>query len=247
LRVRVKLYSILRDSVGLGELEVELPRGSRVSDLLGILLSIDGFRRAYEAIGGSVVVMDEDGFRLEADSVVDSRVVHVMPPPAGGSEAYIEVGVLEGGAEVDLEALEARLSKAKPGGATAFFVGRVKEFNGGERVIGLYYEHAGDILEKVLRRIAWEQASKWSLGGVVIYHYVGWRSVGDKTIIVGVAGESRRSVFPALIETVERVKREAPIWKVEYRESGKYYILGDRLVKVDLVKPLKLQSSQPSS
>jgi len=51
LRVRVKLYSILRDSTGLGEVEVEIPRGSRVSDLLETLMSIEGFRRAYEMIG----------------------------------------------------------------------------------------------------------------------------------------------------------------------------------------------------
>lgn len=247
MKIRVRLYSILRDSIGRDELEVELPQGSRVLDLLELLLVNEDFKRAYNLVGGSILVVDEDGYSLDFDSVINSKVVHVMPPPAGGSEVYIEVGVLNGGVDVDVGVLESRLAKVKPNGAIAFFIGRVKEFNGGEKVTGLYYEHAGEILEKVLRRIAEEEASKWGLSGLIVYHYVGWRGVGEKTIIVGVAGDSRKNVFPALHSVVERVKREAPIWKIEYRESGRYYILGDRVVKADLLKPLKLELSQPSS
>lgn len=246
MRVRVKLYSILRDSMGMSELEVEIPQGSRVGDLIKLLLAIDGFKRAYEAIGGSLLIVDNEGLRLEEDSPINSNTIHVMPPPAGGS-AYVEVGVLGESEELDVGVLEARLSKVKPNGAIAFFIGRVKEFNQGERVRELYYEHAGEILERVLRRIAEEEASKWGLSGVIIYHYVGRRRVGEMTIVVGVSGDSRRSVFPALAEIVERVKREAPIWKVEYRDSGAYYILGDRIIKVNLLKPSMPESSQPSS
>jgi len=246
LRVKVRLYSILRDSTGLREVEIEVPRGSRVSDVIAILMSINGFRRAYEAIGGSILVLDESGSRLEGDSLVESNVIHVMPPPAGGSR-IVEVGVLREGDDLDVGALESRLAKAKPNGAVAVFVGRVKEFNGGERVLGLYYEHAEELLERVLRRIAEEEAARWGLAGVAVYHYVGWRRVGEKTIIVAVVGDSRKNVFPALEEIVERVKKEAPIWKVEYRESGAYYILGDRIVKSSPSTLLTQKPSQPSS
>lgn len=246
LRVRVKLYSILRDSTGLGEVEVEIPRGSRVSDLLETLMSIEGFRRAYEMIGGSLLLLDESGSRLEGDSVVESKIVHVMPPPAGGSK-IVEVGVLTEGDDFDVGALENRLAKARPNGAIAIFVGRVKGVSGGERVLGLYYDHAEELLEATLRRIAEEEVAKWGLAGVAVYHYVGWRNVGEKTIIVAVVGDSRKAVYPALEEVVERVKREAPIWKVEYRESGAYYILGDRIVKSLFSTPSMRQPSQPSS
>jgi molybdopterin synthase catalytic subunit len=246
LRVKVKLYSILRDSTGLGEVEVEIPRGSRVSDLLTALMSIEGFRRAYEMIGGSLLLVDDSGSRLEGDSVVESSVVHVMPPPAGGSR-IVEVGVLKGDGDFDVGALESRLTNTSPNGAIAFFIGRVKGVSGGERVLGLYYDYAEELLEATLRRIAEEEALKWGLSAIAIYHYVGWRKVGEKTIIVAVVGDSRKNVFPALEEVVERVKREAPIWKVEYRESGAYYILGDKTVKSAFLKTSIHQPSQPSS
>ncbi len=247
MRVKVKLYSILRDLTGLSELDIEVPDGSRVSELLDVLMGLEGFRKAYNAIGGSLLIVDGDGYKLEVDSVVESNTIHVMPPPAGGLSVYIEVGVLKEGDEFDVKALEERLASVKVNGAIAIFIGRVKGVSGGERVLGLHYDYAGKLLEVILRRIAEEEALKWGLSGIAIYHYVGWRSVGEKTIIVAVVGDSRKNVFPALEEVVERIKREAPIWKVEYRESGAYYILGDKIIKSPISKPPMLKPSQPSS
>ncbi|MDM7274514.1 MAG: molybdenum cofactor biosynthesis protein MoaE [Thermoprotei archaeon] len=225
--MKVRLYSLLKDSIGSQELLIELPEGSRVSELIKALENYGGFKRALEAIGGSLLILDEDGSRLSEESPLKSSVIHIMPPPAGGS--HIEVGILEPGEDFSLEELEARLPKE---GTIAVFVGYVKGLNEGEKVLGLQYEHAGELTLKTLRRIAEEEASKWSLKGIAIYHYVGSRKVGEKTLIIAVSGESRKTVFPALEETVERVKREAPIWKVEQREKGKVYILGDKIIKI---------------
>ncbi|MCX8195869.1 MAG: molybdenum cofactor biosynthesis protein MoaE [Acidilobaceae archaeon] len=228
MKVRVKLYSLFRDAMGSSELLIALPDGSSVGDLLEALMKDERFERAYRTLNGSLVVLDEEGGRLEREDKV-GPLVHLMPPPAGG--AHVEVGVLKG-SELDLAGVIGRLSKASRG-AVAVFVGHVKGYNAGERVEGLYYEHSEELLERVLRRIAEEEARKWGLSGVAIYHYVGWRRVGEMTIAVAVAGGSRSEVLPALAEVVERVKHEAPIWKVEHRESGKYYILGDKVIKFE--------------
>lgn len=225
LKVRVKLYSLLKDLVGLSEILVEIEEGSTVKDLIERLKTVEGFSKAM-TLARSIVVLDEDGRRLHEGDRVPGGTVHVMPPPAGG--AYIEVGVASD--ELDMGDIERRLAKASRG-AVSIFVGYVKPENGGERVEALIYEHSQELLQKVLERIAREEAERWGLSGVAIYHYVGRREVGERTIVVGVAAGSRKEVLPALAEIVERVKREAPIWKVELRESGKYYILGDSHVK----------------
>lgn len=225
MRVRVKLYSILRDSMGLSELAIEVSEGSTVRELIERLKADERFARAL-TLARSVIVLDSEGRRLGEDEVVTSGTIHVMPPPAGG--AYIEVGIATD--ELDIGEIERRLSKASRG-AVSLFIGYVKAENEGERVEALVYEHSEELLEKVLERIAREEAEKWGLSGISIYHYVGRREVGERTIVVGVAAGSRKEVLPALTEIVERVKREAPIWKVELRSSGKYYILGDSHIK----------------
>ncbi|MEM1686140.1 MAG: molybdenum cofactor biosynthesis protein MoaE [Acidilobaceae archaeon] len=233
--VRVKLYSILRDYTGSSELTIEIPDGSRIEDLIRALKGFDGFNKAYSIIGGSILVLSDDGYRLDLSDTIKSKVIHIMPPPSGGS-VHIEVGILRSGEDFNISSLEYRLSRVSQG-AIAVFVGYVKEYNMGEKVKGLYYEHSDGLVLKIFRRIAEEQASKWGLTGIAIYHYVGWRSVGEKTMIIGVAGGSRKNVIPALAETIDRVKSESPIWKIEYRESGKYYILGDRIIKIEIVEP----------
>ncbi|MEN2999164.1 MAG: molybdenum cofactor biosynthesis protein MoaE [Acidilobaceae archaeon] len=226
--MRVKLYSLFRDALGSSEIVLEMPPGSSLRDVVERLRKEEGFERAYKTLGGSLLVLDEEGSRVELEDEV-AGTLHIMPPPAGG--AHIEVGVLSGG-ELDVAGVVSRLSSVSRG-ALAIFVGYVKAQNAGERVEGLLYEHSEDLLHKVLRRIAEEESERWGLSGVAIYHYVGWRRVGEMTIAVAVAGGSRTEVLPALAQIVERVKHEAPIWKVEHRESGRYYILGDKVLRVE--------------
>lgn len=228
MMVRVKLYSLFRDALGTPEVVLDMPPDSSVRDLVERLRKEERFDRAYRTLNGSLLVLDEEGSRLELEDRVVGTV-HLMPPPAGG--AHIEVGVLSN-AELDFGTVIARLSSVSRG-AVATFIGHVKAQNAGERVEGLFYEHSDELLHKVLRRIAEEESERWGLSGVAIYHYVGWRKVGEMTIAVAVAGGSRTEVLPALARIVERVKHEAPIWKVEHRESGKYYILGDKVLRVE--------------
>jgi len=39
-----------------------------------------------------------------------------------------------------------------------------------------------------------------------------------------VLGEHRQDVFPILSETVERVKRDVPIWKKEFTTKDSYWV-----------------------
>lgn len=227
MRVRVKLYSIFRDAVGKPEVEVELEKGS-YGELIEKLARFDGIARALRALEGSFVVIDESGERLEESGVVKGGVVHLMPLPSGG-ELSVSVRVLEKEA-VDLNDVVEELKK--PGvGAIALFVGVVKPESGGERVEELVYEYSPELLEKSLEKIAREVGEKWGLKSIAIMHYVGRRKPGETTIVIGVAGASRKNALPALSEALERVKHEAPIFKVEVRESGRVYIVGERAVR----------------
>ena len=58
---------------------------------------------------------------------------------------------------------------------------------------------------------------------VQIHHFVGEFNISEELVYVVVAGAHGTDVFPTLREAVERYKKEAPIWKKEYLESGKSY------------------------
>lgn len=227
--VRVKLYSVFRDVAGLEEISVGCPK--RLGDLLDEIRSTR-LERAFSLVGDGFMVIDDEGSRIPHDQVIEcGRTIHLIPSPSGG-DLVVEVGVLKRGDAVDINALVERLSRSSSDtGAVAVFVGSVRGLNRGKRVEMLYYDHVEGALERVMESIAREEAGKWGLRGVAIYHYVGERRPGEYTLIVAVSGVSRTSVYPALESIVERVKREAPVFKIEYREGETVYMIGDREVK----------------
>ena len=113
-------------------------------------------------------------------------------------------------------------------GALALFIGFVKGVVDGKRVMYLEYEAYEPIAVEVLRRIGLNILEKYEgVKSVHIYHRVGRARPGEPTLAVLVVGVSRKEAMEALREVVEKVKHEPPIYKLEVREDGRFWVLGD--------------------
>ena len=122
----------------------------------------------------------------------------------------------------------ARECGASGAGALAVFVGFVKGVVDGRRVEYLEYEVYEPIAIEVLERIGHSVLEKYEgVKSVHIYHCVGRAEPGELTLAVLVVGVSRKEAMEALKEVVERVKHEPPIYKLEAREDGRFWVIGD--------------------
>ena len=234
-RIRVRLYSILAEAAGRREVEVELPEGSRVGDLLD-LLGRENPRLAQFLDDLDIVVVDSKGRRMERDTPITgaTALVHVMPPPSGGDDQSVYVRLADPGEDPNshIKSIINVLSETGPDtGAIALFIGIVRGLNRGKSVSLLEYEAARELAEGKMRELAEWALEKPGIRGAAIVHYHGPRRPGEVTMIVGVSGVGRSDVFPVLQELVDRVKHEVPIWKKEHREDGVYHIVGDRYIK----------------
>jgi len=109
-------------------------------------------------------------------------------------------------------------------GALACFMGFVRGYTRAKKKVErLELEAFTERAERAFQAIADDVKTRPGVVEVLIHHIVGKLEVGDPILFVIVAGASRRDVFPALVETVDRVKREAAIWKKEVLASGKSY------------------------
>lgn len=107
-------------------------------------------------------------------------------------------------------------------GAIGVFVGVVRgETTQGEAVEKLQLEAYEERADEVLNDICEELRKRAGVIDVQIHHLIGEFNVSEELVYVVVAGAHRTDVFPALREAVERYKKEAPIWKKEYLNSGK--------------------------
>ena len=234
-KARIRLYSILRDALGTDTLEVEIDDSYTFRELLQVIASKSGkMRRALDLINWRVTII-AGGRVVDADAIVEDEEIHLLPPPSGGARIIVTLAGEKD--RVDLNELIKELSSSSKVGGIGLFVGIVRGLNMGEEVEKLYYEHSKELALKILEKIASEEAEKHSLEGVFIAHYTGNLYPGNTTLIVAVAGESRKNVYPALTSIVERVKHEAPIWKTEYRRGGKkVYIVGDKYIEEKLLE-----------
>jgi len=114
-------------------------------------------------------------------------------------------------------------------GGIGIFIGVTRSTSAnGEPVSHLELEAYEGGAEEAMASIAEDIASRTGIVDVLIHHVVGKLEQGELIMAVLVAGKSRKDVFPALIEAVERTKSTVPIWKKEYLTSGESYWVSEK-------------------
>jgi molybdopterin synthase catalytic subunit len=100
-------------------------------------------------------------------------------------------------------------------GATAVFVGSMREFNQGDDVEAMLLEHYPGMTEKYLQKIREEAASKWDMLDSLSIHRVGEMLPNDPIVLVAVWSAHRAAAFDASRYLMEELKSRAPFWKKE--------------------------------
>ncbi len=108
-------------------------------------------------------------------------------------------------------------------GGVACFFGFVKGFVKEGEVTSLELEAYEERAEETFSKISDDIKNRPGVIDCLIHHVTGKLDLGDLIFMVMVAGKSRKDVFPALVEAVERAKSEAAIWKKETLTTGESY------------------------
>jgi len=112
-------------------------------------------------------------------------------------------------------------------GALACFVGVVREdpIHGSDsKVTRLEYEAYAEVALKRMAEIRADAKRRSGIVEVAIHHVIDSLAVGEPSLFVVVLGKHRQEVFPTLSETVERVKKDVPIWKKEHTTKDAYWV-----------------------
>ncbi len=105
-------------------------------------------------------------------------------------------------------------------GATASFIGTMRDFNEGDDVASMVLEHYPKMTEKQLNEIVDEACEKWSLLNVLIVHRVGKILPAEPIVLVTVWSSHRVDAFEACRFIMEDLKHKAPFWKQETLSTG---------------------------
>ncbi|RRQ21482.1 molybdenum cofactor biosynthesis protein MoaE [Thiohalobacter thiocyanaticus] len=105
-------------------------------------------------------------------------------------------------------------------GATAVFVGTMRDFNLDDGVAAMTLEHYPGMTEGYLERISAEADARWGLLDSLILHRVGRLAPQDPIVLVAVWSSHRREAFEACRWLMEELKSKAPFWKRETLTDG---------------------------
>ncbi|MCR8487265.1 MAG: molybdenum cofactor biosynthesis protein MoaE [Crenarchaeota archaeon] len=120
-------------------------------------------------------------------------------------------------------------------GAIVLFIGLVRGESKGRTVNKLVYEAQESLAENSLRKIVEDVVVRYGLIDAIVEHRVGELSVGDETMIIGVASKHRTEGLLALDEILDRIKAGVPIWKKEITNDGAYWIKDERPKDIQII------------
>ena len=105
-------------------------------------------------------------------------------------------------------------------GATAVFVGTMRDFNEGDNVSEMFLEHYPGMTERHLENICDLAIGEYQLLECLVVHRVGAIKPKDPIVLVAVWTEHRKQAFEACREIMEDLKSKAPFWKKEQLSDG---------------------------
>ena len=124
----------------------------------------------------------------------------------------------------ELQDYQAHLEIKGEYGATASFVGTMRDFNEDKKVTHMTLEHYPGMTEKHLNAIANQAIETWNLLDVLILHRIGKVNVADDIVLVATWSAHRKAAFESCRRIMEELKSTAPFWKKEETGSGSQWV-----------------------
>jgi molybdopterin converting factor subunit 1 len=210
MRIRVRLFAMLRERAGTDELELELPEGACVADALA---------RVDHLANGLPLVMAVNRVYAKRDAVLSPGDELALIPPVSGGEDVAAVHARVTRDCLVLDDLVRRVGDSRAG-AIVTFQGVTRE------VDLLEYEAYAEMATEVIAGIVAGAVERHGLCAAAAEHRVGTVPLGDSSVAVAVSAPHRDGAFAGAREIIDAIKAQAPIWKREVEGDRSRWVEG---------------------
>jgi MoaE-MoaD fusion protein len=212
--ITLRFFAVVRERLGTGEMEIELPEGSTIADARAVVDSMAA--EAAPLVQRSMAMLNQE-YSSPEDLLHDGDELAFIPPVSGGDHFKVYAG------QLDAQAITASVED-DGAGAVVTFLGTVRDNARGRPVTHLDYEAYPEAAEKMLAKIAGEMRDRWPVLGVAIEHRTGKLAIGEVSVVIAVSSAHRDAAFESCAYAIERIKEIVPIWKKEFYEDGEVWI-----------------------
>jgi molybdopterin synthase catalytic subunit/molybdopterin converting factor small subunit len=202
MKVRVRLFAVLRQRAGRESVDVALEEGATVADALSALSREPGLTDVLARVPVRMAVNRD---YAEPETVLSpGDELALVPPVSGGESVRVRVGP----DPISLEEAAARVVDPA--------AGAVVTFQGFPRhVPQLDYEAYGEMAEERIAAILADCIERHDLTAAAAEHRTGPVPAGEASVLVAASAPHRPEAFAGAREAIDRIKAEAPIWKLQ--------------------------------
>lgn len=211
--IRVKFFARLREECGRSEAEIAFRPGMQFAE---IWAQATGGRDMPE----SVLVAVNMEYAKGPANLRDGDEVAFFPPVTGGQGARVEIRAHPFDPYRELSRHEEARGNRGDTGATAVFIGTMRDFNDGHTVEALALEHYPGMTERHVDAACAEAAKRWAVQDCLVLHRAGEIRVGEPIVLVAVWSAHRGDAMDACRFIIEDLKAHAPFWKKERTPDG---------------------------
>lgn len=228
-QLEVRLFASLKDRVGQGRVTVRVEMPVTTAGMLAALA--EQYPALAPALPAALTAVNQEFAFAESEIKVGDEIA-LFPPVSGGSEPAYPTYFALTEADLDVQAITARLVEPEVG-AIIFFQGTVRGVTRREglpsETLYLEYEAYEEMATRKMAQIAGEIWERWpDVRGVAIVQRIGKLEVGDTTTFVAcAAGHRDQGAFAAARYGIDRLKEIVPVWKKEVGEDNSVWVEGD--------------------
>lgn len=206
--MKVRLFAALRERSEASEFEIELPDGATAASAVDRAAEQAGFADLVGKLPFVVAINREYADNERALS--DGDELALIPPVSGGAGPNVaaEVAASVGDRPLSADAVTKQVADPRAG-ATVVFHGTTRD------VQMLEYEAYNEMAEQEIERILRQVTAEFEVIAAAASHRTGEVPLGEPSVIVAVSAAHREAAFEAARAAIDRIKAEAPIWKVE--------------------------------
>jgi MoaE-MoaD fusion protein len=229
MQVKLLFFASLKDIVGSRQLQLDLPQGATVKDVLARLESAYPKMKAYRPV---VLTAVNEEYVDQHAAVNDGDEVAIFPPVSGGEVDSIPLVIRRAGElyQITRDVIHAQKIAREllrgEDGAICVFEGVVRNNSKGKRTLHLVYEAYETMALKKLEEIGIFIRQAWDIDGVAMIHRLGHMDIGETSVAVIITSAHRRAAFDACHYAIDKLKKVVPIWKKEFFEDGEIWIEG---------------------
>jgi molybdopterin synthase catalytic subunit len=214
MRVRVRLFAILREQAGAEELELQLDDGATAGDAAKAIGNGHGLTEVLSRFPVALAVNRE--YATADRRLADGDEVALIPPISGGAAPTRESPRVQ--ARLSSEPLAPRrvaeAVRRPAAGAIVVFEGTPRD------VPSLLYEAYEEMAGRQITRILEQAVERHGLEAAAAEHRTGSVPLGQPSVVVAVSAAHREQAFAGAREVIDRIKAEAAIWKKEVGQRG---------------------------